>query len=106
MPEIFEGEFLSEAGKARPQDMRGFGNDWSGNSHLLWDGLVGDSSRLEFEVAKAGKYAVSFQWTMAPDYGQFEVRLNGKLVEESLDLFSPLVGLARLGDPIVFELEA
>ena len=106
MPEIFEGEFLSEAGKARPQDMRGFGNDWSGNSHLLWDGLVGDSSMLKFEVAKAGKYAVSFQWTMAPDYGQFEVRLNGKLVEESLDLFSPLVGLARLGDPIVFELEA
>ena len=106
MPEIYEGEFLTEAGKARPQDMRGFGNDWSGNSHLLWDGLVGDSSMLEFEVAKAGKYAVSFQWTMAPDYGQFEVRLNGKLVEESLDLFSPFVGLARLGDPIVFELEA
>jgi hypothetical protein len=106
MPEIYEGEFLSGAGKARPQDMRGFGNGWSGNSHLLWDGLLGDSSMLEFEVTKAGKYAISFQWTTAPDYGQFEVRVNGKLVDEKLDLFSPVVGLAKLSESIVLDLQA
>ena len=104
--EIYEGEFLSGDGKARPQDMRGFGKGWSGNSHLLWDGLVGDSSKVEFEVMKAGKYAVSIQWTMAPDYGQFEVRLNGNLIERKLDLFSPRVDLAKLNKPIVLELQA
>ena len=76
--------------------MKGFGAGWSGDAHLLWDGEVGDANTVEFEVSKAGKYALAMQWTLAPDYGQFEVRLNGRVVETKLDLFSPDVKLAKL----------
>ena len=93
---IFEGEFLQFNGKARSQDMKVFGSGWSGGAHLLWDGVVGDVSTVEFELEKTGKYSLAMQWTLAPDYGQFEVRLNGKLVEPNLDLYSPDVKLANL----------
>ena len=93
---VFEGEFLRVSGKARAQGMRGFGDGWSGDAHLLWDGEVGDANTVEFSVEKAGKYLVAMQWTLAPDYGQFEVKLNGKVIEPKLDLFSPDVRLAKL----------
>ena len=71
---IYEGEtHLRFGGKARPQDMRGFGQGWRGGSHLLWDGVVGQANTVGFEVAKAGRYALAIQWTLAPDYGVFEV---------------------------------
>ena len=71
---IYEGEtHLRTEGKARPQDMRGFGNGWRGDAHLLWDGVVGDVNAVEFEMETRGKYALAMQWTLAPDYGVFEV---------------------------------
>jgi mono/diheme cytochrome c family protein len=93
---LVEGEFLKASGRARPQDMRGFGAGWSGDAHLLWDGVVGDKNTVEFSVEKSGRYTLVMQWTLAPDYGQFEVRLNGKVVEPRLDLYSPDVRLAKL----------
>ena len=94
---IFEGEtHLRFGGKARPQGMRGFGQGWRGDSHLLWDGVVGQANTVGFEVAKAGKYALAIQWTLAPDYGLFEVRLNGRVIIPQVDLYSPRVELARL----------
>jgi mono/diheme cytochrome c family protein len=93
---VVEGEFLKASGRARPQDMRGFGAGWSGDAHLLWDGVVGDKNTVEFSVEKSGRYTLVMQWTLAPDYGQFEVRLNGKVVEPRLDLYSPDVRLAKL----------
>ncbi|MDP6793912.1 MAG: DUF1588 domain-containing protein [Verrucomicrobiota bacterium] len=93
---VLEGEFLQADGKARTQNMKGFGAGWSGDAHLLWDGVVGEANAVEFSVEKEGKYALAMQWTLAPDYGQFEVKLNGKVVEPKLDLFSPDVKLAEL----------
>ena len=89
---VFEGELhLRTEGKARAQGMRGFGTGWRGDAHLLWDGKVGEANAVEFDVDKAGKYALAMQWTLAPDYGLFEVQLNGKVIEPKLDLYSPRV---------------
>ena len=94
---IYEGEtHLRTEGDARPQDMRGFGNGWRGDAHLLWAGEVGIVNGVEFELDVPGKYALAIQWTMAPDYGVFEVKLNGKVIEPKLDLYSPNVRLAKL----------
>ena len=101
-----EGELLKASGRARPQDMRGFGAGWSGDAHLLWDGVVGDENTVEFSVEKSGRYTLAMQWTLAPDYGQFEVRLNGKVVEPRLDLYSPDVRLAKLRELGELELNA
>ncbi|MBT7909878.1 MAG: DUF1587 domain-containing protein, partial [Verrucomicrobia bacterium] len=96
---FYEGELhLRTEGKARPQEMRGYGAGWRGDSHLLWDGVVEESNAVEFDVSEAGRYALAMQWTLAPDYGVFEVRLNGKVVEPQLDLYSPRVKLANLRD--------
>ena len=103
---VLEGEFLQAAGKARTQDMKGFGAGWSGDAHLLWDGVVGDANTVEFEVFKSAKYSLAMQWTLAPDYGQFEVRLNGRVIETKLDLFSPDVKLAKLRQLGEVELKA
>jgi len=94
---VFEGELhLRTEGKARAQGMRGFGEGWRGDAHLLWDGKVGEANAVQFEVDKAGKYALTMQWTLAPDYGLFEVQLNGKVIEPKLDLYSPRVELGKL----------
>jgi len=94
---VFEGELhLRTEGKARAQGMRGFGAGWRGDAHLLWDGKVGEANAVQFEVDKAGKYALTMQWTLAPDYGLFEVQLNGKVIEPKLDLYSPRVELGKL----------
>ena len=103
---VLEGEFLQADGKARTQDMKGFGAGWSGDAHLLWDGVVGDANTVEFEVFKSAKYSLAMQWTLAPDYGQFEVRLNGRVIETKLDLFSPDVKLAKLRQLGEVELKA
>ena len=103
---VVEGELLKASGRARPQDMRGFGAGWSGDVHLLWDGVVGDENTVEFSVEKSGRYTLAMQWTLAPDYGQFEVRLNGKVVEPRLDLYSPDVRLAKLRELGELELNA
>ena len=92
---IYEGEsHLRFGGKARAQDMRGFGQGWRGGSHLLWDGVVGQANTVGFEVAKTGRYSLAIQWTLAPDYGVFEVRLNGRVIIPQVDLYSPRVELA------------
>jgi len=104
---IYEGELhFRIEGKARVQGMRGFGTGWRGDAHLLWDGVVGDANTLEFEVAKAGNYSLSTQWTLAPDYGIFEIQLNGKVIEPALDLFSTRVELAKLRKLGEFKLKA
>ena len=104
---IYEGELhLRTEGKARAQGMRGFGTGWRGDSHLLWDGVIGDTNAVEFEVEKAGKYSLEMQWTLAPDYGVFEVKLNGKMIKLALDLYSPRVELAKLWELGEFEFKA
>ena len=104
---IYEGEtHLRFGGKARPQDMKGFGRGWRGDSHLLWNGVVGQANTVGFEVAKSGRYSLAIQWTLAPDYGLFEVRLNGQVITPQLDLYSPRVELAKLQQVGEFDLQA
>ena len=103
---IYEGELLQADGNARRQDMKSFGTGWRGDAHLLWNGTVGDSNTVEFDVQKSGRYSLAMQWTLAPDYGVFRVRLNDKLIEPKLDLFSPRVGLSKLREMGELELKA
>ena len=94
---IIEGESdVTRHGKARAQGMKGFGPHWHGDEHLLWDGVVGQTNLIEFSVPKAGRYALDIQWTLAPDYGIFEVSLNDMVIAPALDLYSNRVELSPL----------
>jgi len=80
--------------KARPQGMSHYGPDWSGNSHLLWDGPVGDSLHVSFELTAAGIYDMTIQFTLAPDYGRFQLSVNNTAKKTDIDCYSTKVELS------------
>jgi putative heme-binding domain-containing protein len=91
-----EGETLKvisvTGGKTSGQKMTSFkASRWSGNDHLWWTGgKVGDTLTLALPVAAKGTYEVKFVGTKAHDYGSFELRLDGKLLdEEGYDFYNP-----------------
>ena len=95
---VLEGETLPRHGSSRVQGMRSFGSGWSGDAHLLWDGVPGEEMTTEFRIEEAGIYEVAAQLTLAPDYGIFSVTLDGKLLRRGIDLFNPSVSLAPMVD--------
>ena len=91
---LHEGESLVMKGTSRVQGMRHFGNQWSGDSHLLWLGVIGDIMETEFPIPAKGKYRLVLQMTTAPDYGFFSVVLNNSEIREKVDLYSAQVALS------------
>ena len=92
-----EGESdLELLGKSRIQAMRPYGGQWSGGAHLLWDGIVSEAMHSSFDVESAGLYDILLRCTVAPDYGIFEITLDGTDVRQSIDLYGSQVDLAPL----------
>ena len=83
-------EILSKTGgNARPQDMYGFGPDWSNESHLWWTGAEpGDTLELGVPVDKSGTYRLLMQLTKAIDYGIVQLYLDGQELGEPIDLYN------------------
>ena len=94
----WEGESLAIEGRSRIQDMANFGPQWSGGSHLLWDGKIGESMKTSFRIPKVGKHQITMVLTKAPDYGVFTIKLNGKLILKSIDLYASKVEVSKLID--------
>ena len=92
---VYEGQrHLLFDPPARVQDMRGFGSGWRGGRQLLWHGTVGQEVSVTFEVEKPHKGLLTARFTLAPDYGIFDVLLNGKVLKKGIDLYEPKVILA------------
>ncbi len=78
-------------GRARRQDMREFGSQWSGNAQLFWScPELRRELTVSFEVTEASS-GLRFGFTKAPDYGTFELSLDGKKIGENVDLYDPKV---------------
>lgn len=92
---IYEGarHFTLAAG-ARVQDMKPFGKQWRGDAQLLWGGEPGASAQLSFQVLAEITARARLQLTEAPDYGVFEIQLDGKTVATGVDCYAPSVRLA------------
>jgi hypothetical protein len=74
----FEGETdFAADGNSRLQQMQNYGKLWSGDAYLLWAGAINDALTNSFEVQAAGTYDIAIQLTVAPDYGTFEVTMDG-----------------------------
>jgi hypothetical protein len=89
---VLEGEELKilrkTAGNPAPQDMSGFGSNWSGESHLWWTGAKpGDTLDLAVPVEKAGTYRLKMQLTKAVDYGIVQLSLDDKKLGGPIDLY-------------------
>lgn len=102
----FEGEEMEMTGTSRPQPMSGFGKQWSDNGQLLWDGPLEGSMTTSFDIESKGRFDIEVQLTLAPDYGVFELLLNGESLKKEIDLYDPKVKLAPLIKLTDVELEA
>ena len=93
---IIEGELLPMKGQSRTQGMKNYGSQWSGDAHMLWDGGVNESMETSIVIDKQSKYNLQFQLTKAPDYGEFDIYLDEKLIASKIDLYAKDVVLADL----------
>ncbi|HAB13797.1 MAG TPA: hypothetical protein DCE47_19125, partial [Planctomycetaceae bacterium] len=84
------GDYRAQADSAQ-QNMREFGNQWSGDAQLFWGcRKAGAELVISFDVTGPGS-GLRLGMTKAPDYGTFEVLLDGKKIGENVDLFDPKV---------------
>lgn len=95
-PGTLEGEGLKVigtlSGRQWIQDMSGFPGDWSGGAQLIWtEGKPGDAMEIEFPIGKSGRVKLLATFTKAPDYGVFELSVDGKALDQHLDLFAEQV---------------
>jgi len=82
----------SPKGRAARQEMQNYGKDWSGNAHLVWRcPKQGLEMRLTFKATEAGS-GLRCAFTKSPDYGTFAVYLDGKKIDETIDLYDSKVG--------------
>ena len=78
-------------GRAEPQDMHGYGSDWSGNGQLFWTcPKQGLEMTLSFQVTEAGG-GIRFGLTKASDYGTFAFCLDDQKIGKPVDLYDPNV---------------
>ena len=81
------------------QKMSGWGQGWSGNNQLIWMCSGKDQEMtLSFNAIAKGRLSMAF--TKAPDYGTFEVYLDGNKIGPEVDLYDAKVvpsGIINLG---------
>jgi hypothetical protein len=91
-----EGESLKilerTGGNAAPQDMAGYGGNWSDQSHLWWTkAKPGDRLTLAVPVKEDGTFKLTVQMTKAVDYGIIQLSLDGAKLGEPIDLYNAKV---------------
>lgn len=91
---VIEGEFLDitlTGGVEKSQTILPM--QWSNNAQFFWLGAKpGDKATLTFSVDRAGEAQLSAVMTVAPDYGCFDLWLNGRLIRSGLDAYAVALG--------------
>jgi len=106
IPGLVEAETLkvvaSRRGRVGPQEMRGFGPYWRGDSQLVWWGGLNEGDRLVLEVpvAETSRYEVELHTSKAHDYGIFSFQIDDGPASAPVDIYDP-----KLRPPTVFKLQ-
>ena len=101
-PNAIEGESLrpdpKPANQCSSQGMFGYGKQWSNDRQLLWraDG-TGETLELPLPAQAAGRYRLIARYTKSPEYGIFQVSLNGAEVGQPVDLYGETI---KAADPV------
>jgi hypothetical protein len=97
----FEGEALvgsasATGGTFNVQQMRpnGFLGNWSGDAQIFWGATAGATLTLTVNVPTAGTYRLWAVFTEAPDFGIFQVAVDGDPAGAPVDLFGTRVAHA------------
>ncbi len=82
-------------GRIWVQEMKGFGSHWSDGKHLIWMCRKKEwEIEFTFEALTTGD-GLRFGFTRAPDYGTFELSLDGKVIGDPVDLYDSKVSRAE-----------
>jgi hypothetical protein len=86
---------VASTGGVSAQPMAGFGANWSGNSQLFWAPAASNprdpaTLKVTFNVPSPGDYSVRLAYTKAPDYGDLQLYVAGRLDRE-LNGYAPNV---------------
>lgn len=93
---VYEGEeldvFEAVPNDVKSQDMRSFGPEWSHDAQIWFTPNTADAHlTFEIQVQRAGLRNVCAYFTKAPDYGKYQVLINGAPVGEPIDGYHPSV---------------
>jgi len=70
---------------------------WSGGMQIYWRDIEkGDKAVFEFESDFSGSFVFTGLFTIAPDYGIFNIYLNDQLIGSNIDLFNPKVDVKEI----------
>ena len=102
-PDVIEGETLRATTKPTQNlhsvEMWKYGKQWSNDHQLLWVAKAnGDTVSLNLPTQKAGKYRFIARFTKSPEYGIFQIKLNGVDVGQPVDLYGTELKAANLVD--------
>ncbi len=98
-PDAIEAESLLPATGARLQNMREYGDGWSGDQQLIWvAGQTGQTLELTLPNQTAGQYRVLVGYTKAPDFGIVQANLGGMNVGQPVDLYDGRVSIHEPAD--------
>lgn len=76
--EQLAGSANVSGGAAIVQPMGSFGSGWGGDAQLFWRPPGPNSSMaLQFDAPEPGEYELTLFYTVAPDFGDFSVRVRG-----------------------------
>jgi hypothetical protein len=86
---------VASTGGVSAQPMAGFGPNWSGNSQLFWAPAASNprdpaTLKVTFNVPSPGDYSLRLAYTKAPDYGDLQLYVAGRLDRE-LNGYAPNV---------------
>jgi hypothetical protein len=94
---MIEGEGLIDNatatnGKVQTQNMRRFGDYWSGGKQLWWtENKVGDRMAMKVKIDHPGTYRIAGYLTKSKDYGIFQLWVNGAKVSEPVNSYDSKV---------------
>ena len=70
---------------------------WSEGMQVYWKDIEkGNSVDFEFESVISGAYTFMGIFTIAPDYGKFNISFNGQKMASDLDLYHPSVNIKEI----------
>ncbi len=105
-----EGEIAAQiqvvrapAGSTEAQNLKHYGDHWSGDAHLLWR-CTGPNQELELKwTAKEPASGLMLGLTAAGDYGTFEIRLDGRKTGSPLNLRAGRVSRTERPIPVTIQ---
>ena len=58
---------------------------WMDDAHLFWRSAAGDQANFEIQVGVEGTYTMEVSYTLANDFGVFDIAIDGKVVARDID---------------------